>query len=420
MKRYLLTILLSLLLAPAMALSENGYVIFKNKVYYDKSMRIESGCVPEGRSQKLNVILSEKSDTSESNMELVVGADAKTFKILGVYGIDKNHVFFKTSIITDADPATFTEVERAAGYLQDFYYKDKNHVYYHGKALQAADAATFRYLTTRYAIDKNNIYGRGEALDVDPDKYKFMKDDFGGEYIIGNRKVCYEGRLVNGLNPAGFTLLGDSYATDGLLVINYGQPVPADAASFRPLLNPQGEPYRIYGEMVFADKDRLYHRGKPIEGTNANSRVLGERHILSNETIFYELEPIPNADPVTFVSLSSCWGKDKRMVYCQKRPIKTADPATFKAIGNDWFGFDKKHYFENDKIVATINGSSFRHIAAYLYIDDEYAYIISGKLISKTPVDGKTFENVGWNGKAIYKDKNHTYEYFDSEFRIVQ
>lgn len=39
----------------------------------------------------------------------------------------------------------------------------------------------------------------------------------------------------------------------------------------------------------------------------------------------------------------------------------------------------------------------------------------------KTPIDSKTFEEVSRDDrKTIYKDKNHTYKYYDREFRKIE
>ena len=411
--------------------NETGYFIDGDSVYYDSThIPFPSGMTPG----QMRMLLGKKTlrkikkiEKSKKKMEiteqqakakrlqestLVPFADAKTFKSLRLYGVDRTHVFYRGTIIEDADPVTFTKVEEPEGYMQVYYYKDKNYVYYMGEILEGADVETFRYHTVTYAVDKNNVYLGGLALDIDPDNYTLM----GGAYIIGSGKVFYGYKAVN-VNSDSFELLEDDYATDGQKIIYCGEPVDADATTFRKLLSYDSVGYCHYGDCFYTDKHRLYYRGKPVEGTNSDSRILGERHLVNNGKVFYRTGVIPNADAGSFSSLNSYWGKDKQMVYHETKQLDSADPATFIAIG-DWLGFDKNHFYKDDKILMNIDGGSLRHCEDDIYVDNNYVYVISNTRTYKKRVDGKTFEAAGRDGnRMMYKDKNRLYKYFDGKFK---
>lgn len=58
------------------------------------------------------------------------------------------------------------------------YCKDKNHVYYKDKIITDADLETFEVLSLKFAKDKNLVYDEGEVLpDYTPEEFK--KDDWG-------------------------------------------------------------------------------------------------------------------------------------------------------------------------------------------------------------------------------------------------
>lgn len=266
----------------------------------------------------------------------------------------------------------------------------------------------------------SNVYTWDISLDNNPDKYIFVGNKYSA-YIIENEKVYYKGYQPVIINSDSFRLLDNGYATDGNIVLYEGKPVDADAPTFRKVRSSEGAGYcHTYFDCFFTDKCRLYKVGQPVEGTNADSKVLGEAHLVNNGKVFYRTDTISGADAESFLSLDYSWGKDKKMVYYGKKQVKDADIATFKAI-KDRFGVDKNHIFEYGKILMDIDGSSFRHCHDHLYVDDNYAYIISFGYTYKTPVDGKTFEEVSrGDRKIIYKDKNYTYKYYDIEFKKIE
>jgi len=108
--------------------------------------------------------------TEEKSTEIEIGSINKCFFIKK----DDTNVYFNTSIIKEADVATFEQVKG-----EDRIYKDKNAVYYvsSGKHCESsihscpgADLETFDILESNYyAKDKNHVYKGGEILEnADP------------------------------------------------------------------------------------------------------------------------------------------------------------------------------------------------------------------------------------------------------------
>ena len=473
MKHILIIILLLTISATAKAqgrrlsldriILRTGYTIHNNVVYYKWRPTTSIAA----KHSKKNFRAWKK--WQERNKTPIPLADAKTFKIFDQrYGADSKSVFYFSDIIEGADPNTFTQIEHS-----NDYYKDKNNVYRNGKALKGADAATFRCLIdTDYAFDKNNIYCWGKSLDVDPEEYTFL-----GDYLIGSNKVYYLGSLCENINIDSFRLLEDGYATDGNIIIYYGKPVDADIPTFRKFLNSEGTGISYDGQ-IYTDKNRLYERGKPIEGSGTNSRILkknhfisnnnvfclgviipgadagsfvslseywgkdnqmvyyhtvpvedvgvdnmilGKYHLINNGKVFYGTDIISGADAGSFTSLSEYWGKDKQTVYYEHRPLKEADPNTFKLVDKLRFGFDENYFFDEKGICMRIDGNSFRYCGNDIFVDNKYAYVLFVRHPYKIRVDGKTFEEVGQNGdRVVYKDKNHTYEYVNDKLKKVR
>ena len=131
----------------------------KNHVYWS------SGIIEDANPENFE-ILSERYSRDKVNVyyakELINGADPETFvNIKNYYTKDKNHVYYRSEIMEDYDVATFE--------IFGHYNKDKNHVYYNEKIIDGADPRTFIELKHHYAKDKNYAYNQGEIIKgVDP------------------------------------------------------------------------------------------------------------------------------------------------------------------------------------------------------------------------------------------------------------
>lgn len=140
----------------------------------------------------------------------VKGADVNTFAPLGdntLLAKDKNHVYYKTEVITGIDPA-------AVVYLGADYCKDMRRVFYGSTPLAEADVASFHAVNGFYGADKSHVYykqftlkagdpatlhGVGTATDTD---YRHHS-----EYLKDKGHVYYKGGVIDGASPANFVCL---------------------------------------------------------------------------------------------------------------------------------------------------------------------------------------------------------------------
>lgn len=83
-----------------------------------------------------------------------------------MYSRDKAHVYYGTTIVLQADPASFVS-EVSGGTLA----KDSRHVFFNGVVVAGADPKTFRFLSLNdamqnYAVDKYHVFS---AMSDNPD-----------------------------------------------------------------------------------------------------------------------------------------------------------------------------------------------------------------------------------------------------------
>ena len=94
----------------------------------------------------------------------IYGADPKSFKIMGNYGVDAKSVYYRDQAIRDANPSTFKVLDDGG------YAISGNTVYYDGAVVEGADAATFEDATdpsqnSAYdAKDAKNYYEFGNIV----------------------------------------------------------------------------------------------------------------------------------------------------------------------------------------------------------------------------------------------------------------
>lgn len=113
----------------------------------------------------------EKSKVYFDNSEIAL-ADITTFILIDKhdYAKDKNYVYYKGTILENADPKTFirlttdrTRVNRNDYHIVSYgYCKDKNNVFFNNKIIEEADSESFQERAYGYAEDKNYIYYRGK------------------------------------------------------------------------------------------------------------------------------------------------------------------------------------------------------------------------------------------------------------------
>ncbi|GAB2579198.1 hypothetical protein GCM10027190_31140 [Spirosoma areae] len=238
---------------------------------------------------------------------LVTGCGASSRK---GYRIEHGDVVFYSgfpatrAIIGAADAESFTAIN-------DNYGKDKSHVFYLTTAIPNADPATFLYLAGSYSKDKNSGYSRDQPISSDGPNFTFVPNP--------------------NETPTSVSAEGIAYARDSHRVYKDVMPIDgADPATFVvvPMFN---------GNYLTHDRRWVYFQDKPMEGVDgATFRKVSDFHFADKQgawglvlgrDIFWT--PIAKVDVATFSGIEGEYAKDKQRVYLGYDTIAGADPATF-------------------------------------------------------------------------------------------
>jgi hypothetical protein len=159
-------------------------------------------------------------------------AVSSTFQVIqSWYAKDSKQVYFGTTVLAAADPASFQGI----GGEEGEFAKDANHVYWQGQVVEDCDAATFHLLDYRFAKDSKRAYfcyqgGIPPLALPDSDGMTFevigpSSQGFG--YAKDANQVYQGGNVISGADPATFVVdPGDpEKASDKNQRYHYGQPV---------------------------------------------------------------------------------------------------------------------------------------------------------------------------------------------------
>lgn len=231
----------------------------------------------------------------------VHGADPKTFQAMGAWGKDQQSVFFQGEKIPSCDPATFQVLDR-----DSFMTRDKDRVYV-GVETYSEDADSFEILNHSYHRDSGHVFFEGRPLDgVDPATFKVLGQ---GDWATDGQQVIFQGKARKDIDPGTFEIFpGDLWARDRHQVFFMGQVKQgSDPASFE----------------IFKE-DETFARDQKF--------------------VYYAGDVIPAADPSSFVILANSYQKDGKNAYWGGRRVEGADVATFETT--EHHAQDKNGRFE--------------------------------------------------------------------------
>ena len=126
-------------------------------------------------------------------------ADRATFHVIqGRFGQDKNHIFYRNTLLEQADAATFGVISGRYGYA-----RDDMKVYGPYGVIEGADPETFKLLTGMYGADSGNVYFDAKKIDADSSTFQVLES---GSYALDAQKVFYKGILLRGIPAEGFAV----------------------------------------------------------------------------------------------------------------------------------------------------------------------------------------------------------------------
>lgn len=200
------------------------------------------------------------------NVFRLKGADLFSFEVINdIYSKDKQNVYCRNCIITDADASTFEVID-------DIYSKDKNHKYYQNGILLGLDPSSSPIdgllLTTDGAhLYWHTRYGASHLLEgISPSSYKVLTEERENQkfdkFFVKNDSLIYqiednEVSRVEGFDPATFEFVGSDVLKDKNRITYNNYEVKADNASVYVVRsqNSIGIPHNN----IICDKDWLYH-----------------------------------------------------------------------------------------------------------------------------------------------------------------
>ncbi len=213
------------------------------------------------------------------------------------------------------------------------YGKDKNHVFLLGNIIENADPTTFVYLANTFAKDRNHGYINGKIVSSDPAHFA----------IVPNANET----------PQNVSAEGIVYARDSQNVFTYsGDTLPqTDPATFRfvPMFN---------GYYLAYDKNSVYFQHNPIKNADGRTFIkLSDLYFKDKKAVWIlslgkdvQWVTIPEADVATFEVFKKWYAKDKNYVYYEHNTVEGADPDTFQEMENGE-GRDKNSTYQSGKIL---------------------------------------------------------------------
>ncbi|MFA6080619.1 MAG: DKNYY domain-containing protein [Candidatus Gracilibacteria bacterium] len=163
---------------------------------------------------------------------LIRDADRETFKVIqGRFAQDKNHIYYRNTIIENVDVASFSVISGRYGYA-----RDEKKVYGPYGVIAGADPETFKLLTGMYGVDSGSVYYDAKKIDADSATFEVLES---GPYAVDAQKVFYNGHLLRGIPTEGFAVKGErAFASDGHVFfegqVEKGAPLPEDGDTLPP------------------------------------------------------------------------------------------------------------------------------------------------------------------------------------------
>jgi hypothetical protein len=264
-------------------------------------------------------------------------------------------------VVADADAQSFGVLRRTvdergpcAG-MRANYARDRKHVYYQAQVIVGADPKTYAFIDDNYARDDQAIYAFGRRLSTRVGSFQVLGDGYATDGVLH----FYQDVVLEG---DGFELLGSGaqagygYARTSSRVYRHGRWLAeADAKSFEVFHADAGitrdqntvffNDRRITGAdpktleqvqaYVFKDRHAVYAEGQKIDGLDPATVRVSELggYLIDSRAVFKRGKLLEGRDAASFAELQSPWSRDRNAVYYRDQPVPDVDVASFKTTG---------------------------------------------------------------------------------------
>ena len=260
--------------------------------------------------------------------------------------------------VKDADVESFESLKERINIWDTCYGKDKNHVYrqselfvvrlpYYKKLFP--DPETFSVLNSTFAKDKNHVYylafdeGGGPQIleNADPVTFEVLLER--GPYAKDFSRIFYFGLEVEEADPATFIVLNSNFAKDAKNVFFFESCLEY-MSCLKIFPGADVSTFTILTDDLAKDKNHIYFFD-PLEGGSESRgavvvletedssifKSLGGNYLKNNDSVFYGIKKIPEADLATFTFARSgvSDAHDRNYFYARGQIVNpSSSPAT--------------------------------------------------------------------------------------------
>lgn len=245
-----------------------------------------------------NMMLGPQHYGDPNNWEVIAGADGHSMQALGKgYARDKDRAYFAGTPLPQSNSSTFAV-------LNGPFARDAARVYFGTTIVTDADPASFRAdgkHGSRYGWDHQRVYYADwqtvTVLPVAPETFEVLD----ATHARDATRVLF-GAAVSAADPKSFVLLSDYYSKDQRTVFFGDEPSRADPASFEVVsFTPVGKRTASFGR----DAKHVYYLSTQIPGADPGSFVDLTGHYAKDEkSVYYRSEALPDADLASFEPLT--------------------------------------------------------------------------------------------------------------------
>lgn len=268
--------------------------------------------------------------------------------------------------------------------LGECYFRDKDFVYI-DDGMRAIDS---KYKSSLKDVDPNFF--------IDLSSYDgFMLFCYGKDKNI----VYYKDKVLEGVDPKSFEVLGRGYSKDNKNVFYYSSKIDGLDVASAELVDI--DHLSALGHDYIKDKNSIYYKDKKLEGIDPRDfMVLDNRHskaiyVKNYYGVYYNEDKIVEADKDSFVIIDKddkSFSKDNYNVYLKGKVISGADPKTFKVKDNiypyiNYYSEDKDYIYINYEKINGIDRESFEIIYNGYSKDNKNVFYYSRKIDTANPND---------------------------------
>ena len=263
------------------------------------------------------------------------------------FGRDKDHVYFRSEVVSGADPKTFT-------FMDEYYARDKSAIYANARRLTTR-GASFRVIEGGYATDGRLHFYRDTVIRESGFEPLRGKDAGNTGYARTRNLVYHNGKVVPDADPQTFELF----------MTEVGMARDHRHVFFNDRLIAGADPATMVQIQGYAFKDRnsVYNEGRRIEGLSP-ARVRASEfgsYLMDDQRVFKNGIEIRGRDPSTFRELQPPWTLDKLGVYYGDQIVPEIDQSTFQATALDR-GEDQNHRYQGPTKVCGFRQTSVQDL----------------------------------------------------------